>query len=185
MGASCLGPRPRMNRTFIFCGKAHFIILKPNVWWNRKMQGVRTQVPANPGMAGRASMVSADTCARKVSVSFWQLLSKTKNLHHGMKFLFVWEKILTLHHPQGQIRHILNKIAFIAVGSVSQFWKNCIQIGDNVHERPRLAWAWFRCIFVGISRPWENTAWIRPRYFYISYSDLVLSHAGSVFRWQE
>lgn len=41
-----------------------------------------------------------------------------------MKFLFVQEKILPLHNPQGQIRYILNKIAFIAVGSAPQFWTN-------------------------------------------------------------
>ena len=30
MDSACLGPRPRMNRTFIFYGKAHFSIRKPN-----------------------------------------------------------------------------------------------------------------------------------------------------------
>ena len=38
--------------------------------------------------------------------------------------IFVSEKILTLHYPQGIIRYILNKIAFIAVGSAPQFWTN-------------------------------------------------------------
>lgn len=130
-GLKRLGPRRRMNRSLIFSGSANFSIRKPNVWWNIKMQGVRTQVPANPGMADWTAVVSMDACYYKGNTYFWLVMS----------------------------------------------------IGDNVHERPRLAWAWFRCIFVGISMPREYSVGPSTLSLYIQLTDFWSFHFTSSVSW--
>ena len=69
-------------------------------------------------------------------------------------------------------KHIYD-IAFLLLDPSLNSGQIDMQIGDNVHERPRLAWAWFTCTFAGKSRSPVSTAWIRPRFLRIIQSTQI------------
>ena len=145
---SSQGPRRRMNRScFPLAKRISSYVIGP-VWWNNGESGVRAQVPANTGRtierlwrhSDAYKYKYKDNCADRIKslfgVRFW-------------RYTVFQRKILSLHIPQGNNKKHTEKDSVFAVGSATQFWTNCKYTGDNVHERLRSAWAWFRCTYIG------------------------------------
>ena len=103
------------------------------------MSGVRTG-SCESGDDKRASMASKDAYKYKYK---YYCADRTPGLSelHFEDIVYFKEKLLSLHNPQGNNKKHTEKDSVFAVGSVSQFWKNCNYTGDNVHERLRSAWA--------------------------------------------
>ena len=109
------------------------------------------------------------TLIRKIKKGFWQLLSIIKNRNFSLLFF------LHFNPNKNSIFAISVRITLkntdlysvFAVGAASQFWTNCKHTGNNVHERLRFAWAWFRCMCKGVQTR-EAVAWISPRILFAS-----------------
>ena len=139
---SSLGPRRRMNRSCIPLAKRISSYAIGPVWWNNGMSGVRTG-SCESGDDKRASMASKAAYKYKYK-DYWADRLKGSFWVPKWRYIVFQRKLLSLHYPQGNNKKHTEKDSVFAVGSVSQFWKNCNYTGDNVHERLRSAWAWFR-----------------------------------------
>ena len=118
MDSACLGPRPRMTVPSSSMARRISAYASRTYDETRRCKGCAHRFLRIRGWRGAPLWYLRTLAAAKKVHSFDNSCQRPKNLHPGIKFLFVQEKILTLHNPQGQIRYILNKIAFIAVGSV-------------------------------------------------------------------
>ena len=97
------------------------------------------------------------------------------------RYIVFQRKLLSLHNPQGNFKKHTEKDSVFAVGSVSQFWKNCNYTGDNVHERLRSAWAWFR-FTCKVFQSRESITWIRPRFLCILSYRYPVSHLSALWK---
>ena len=98
------------------------------------------QVPANPGMTKEPLWRHKTLTCTNIRI-IAQIDSKAHSELHFEDISYFKENFYLCNIRKEIVKKHTEKDSVFAVGSVSQFWKNCKHTGDNVHERLRFAWA--------------------------------------------